>query len=270
MSIRRHARTVVGVVAVAAALLMAGAGSAAAGPTLAPAAPRVVQAVQAETAQGRELAIRVTGIARSSPVRIAWGDGTTSTLSTRCTTTAATSRPQACSAAASQVYSVDGTYRVRVTAGGRVLHRDTVTVSSGTAPPAPTAEAWQEEMLASVNALRASAGVAALTLCTPLNRAAADYAGVMAGQGWFDHTGPDGRQPWDRMAAAGYQYRAAGENIAAGQQDVRAVMAAWRDSPGHYANIVSPNFRHLGVGRAASTDEYGVYWVQNFGAGGTC
>lgn len=268
MSIRRHARTVVAVVSVAGCLLLVGAGSAAAGPTLAPSAPRVVQAVQQETPEGRELAIRVTGIARTSPVRIAWGDGTTSLLRTTCSAAAASSRAQACAASATQVYSVDGTYRVRVTAGGRVLHRDTVTVTSGSS--SSSAESWQEEMLASVNAMRASAGAAPLTLCAPLNRAAADYARVMAAQSWFDHTGPDGRQPWDRMAAAGYQYRAAGENIAAGQQDVRAVMAGWRDSPGHYANIISPNFRHLGVGRATSTDEYGVYWVQNFGAGGTC
>lgn len=235
----------------------------------APASPQVVRAVQQDTAEGRELAIRVTGIPRATPVRIAWGDGSTSVLRTTCTAAAAMARPQSCAATATQVYATDGTYRVRVTAGGRVLHRDTVTVSSA-APATPAAEGWQEDMLASVNALRAAAGVAPLTLCAPLNRASADYARVMASQGWFDHTGPDGRQPWDRMAAAGYDYRAAGENIAAGQPDVRDVMAAWRDSPGHYANIVSPNFRHLGVGRAASSDQYGIYWVQNFGAGGSC
>jgi uncharacterized protein YkwD len=235
----------------------------------APAGPKVVRSVQQETAEGRELAVRVVGIARTAPVRVAWGDGTETVLRSACAPARAASRPQACAGSAAQVYATEGTYAVRVTSAGRVLLRESVVVGS-VAPSAPATEAWQEEMLASVNAMRAAAGVPRLTLCAPVTKAAADYARVMAERSWFDHTGPDGSEPWDRMAAAGYAYRAAGENIAAGQEDVASVMQAWRDSPGHYANIVNKDFTHLGVGRAPSKDEYGIYWVQNFGRGGSC
>jgi uncharacterized protein YkwD len=130
---------------------------------------------------------------------------------------------------------------------------------------------WAITMLTLVNAQRAKAGVKPLTLCAPLSVASSKYARVMARTGRFDHTGPDGRQPWDRGEAEGYHYRAYGENIAAGQPTVRAVMTAWVHSPGHYANIVSSNFTDLGVGHAsASGTHFADYWVQDFGAGGHC
>ncbi|WP_342450770.1 CAP domain-containing protein, partial [Streptomyces violaceorubidus] len=39
-----------------------------------------------------------------------------------------------------------------------------------------------------------------------------------------------------------------GENVAMGQQQAAAVMAAWMDSPGHRANILCPDFATIGVG----------------------
>ncbi len=126
-------------------------------------------------------------------------------------------------------------------------------------------------MLKLVNAQRAKAGVGPLALCARLDAASGKYARVMARTGHFDHTGPDGRQPWDRGVAEGYRYSAYAENIAAGQQTVRDVMNAWVSSPGHYANLVSDRYTHLGVGRAsAPQSRLSPYWVQNFGAGGKC
>ena len=50
-----------------------------------------------------------------------------------------------------------------------------------------------------------------------------------------------------------------GENIAAGYKSAQAVVNGWMHSPGHRANILSPGFQYLGVGRT------GNYWVQIFG-----
>jgi len=126
-------------------------------------------------------------------------------------------------------------------------------------------------MLQQVNAVRAKVGGAPLVLCPSLMRAASKYAQVMSSTGHFDHTGPDGSQPWDRGGAEGYRYLAYGENIAAGQSSVQAVMDSWVKSPGHYANLVNRRFTHLGVGHATTAaGEYSDYWVQNFGAGGKC
>jgi uncharacterized protein YkwD len=140
--------------------------------------------------------------------------------------------------------------------------------ASATTAKQPT---WAMTMLKLVNVQRAKAGVRPFVLCARLSVASGKYARVMARTRHFDHTGPDGRQPWDRGEAEGYHYLAYGENIAVGQPTVRAVMNAWIHSPGHFANIVSPSFTHLGVGHATSTGSRGSeYWVQNFGAGGHC
>jgi uncharacterized protein YkwD len=55
-----------------------------------------------------------------------------------------------------------------------------------------------------------------------------------------------------------------GENIAYGYPTASAVMEAWMNSSGHRANILRPQFTHVGVGvkRDASGRRY---WVQNFG-----
>lgn len=71
------------------------------------------------------------------------------------------------------------------------------------------------------------------------------------------------------MKAQAYNWRSAGENIARGQDDVDVVMAAWIASPGHYANLINSNFRHVGLG--LTVDASGSkWWVQDFGSGGTC
>ncbi len=126
-------------------------------------------------------------------------------------------------------------------------------------------------MLTSVNEQRAQASAGALSACPRLDLEAQAYAETMAATSHFDHTGPDGRSPFDRMADAGYDYSYAAENIAAGQDSVKEVMAGWIDSPGHYSNIVNPHLTDVGFGYARRAgSEYGTYWVQAFGSGGRC
>lgn len=79
---------------------------------------------------------------------------------------------------------------------------------------------------------------------------------------YFDHVSPDGEQPWDRMARAGYSLVQAGENIALGATTAEGVMQQWMDSDGHCANIMSPGFDHIGIGHQAD----GRLWTQVFGA----
>jgi uncharacterized protein YkwD len=132
-------------------------------------------------------------------------------------------------------------------------------------PPPPPDTTWQTEMVSAVNAERAKLGLNAVVACGTLNRAAQGYAETMSAARHFDHTGPDGSTMTSRTRAAGYNGRALAENIAQGYTSVTAVMAGWMGSTGHRNNILNPNLTHIGVGKAA-----GNYWVQNFGAGGTC
>ncbi len=93
------------------------------------------------------------------------------------------------------------------------------------------------------------------------------HSADMATADYFSHYTPSGRSPFERMRAAGYSYRAAGENIAAGRSlsDPAAVVQAWLKSPGHCKVIMNGKYKELGIGRVEGAGKWGVYWTQNFG-----
>ena len=140
---------------------------------------------------------------------------------------------------------------------------------------AAATSAQQQEVLSYINQARSKScqcgtttypAVPALTLDAQLNAASDKYAVDLATYNYFSHTGRDGSQPWDRMTREGYLWRAAGENIAAGYSTARAVVDGWLKSPGHCSNIMSPNFKNVGVGYGYSASgTYKYYWVTDFG-----
>ena len=111
-----------------------------------------------------------------------------------------------------------------------------------------------------VNAERAKYGLAALTLDETLCGYARVKSQDMHDQGYFSHTSPTYGSPFDMMRSFGVSYRSAGENIAMGYSTPEAVVAAWINSEGHRANILSANYTTLGVGYV----EDGGYWTQWF------
>ncbi|MFF5028152.1 CAP domain-containing protein [Streptomyces collinus] len=143
---------------------------------------------------------------------------------------------------------------------------------SRTAGKAPTAStppvtvsrenAVEAEVLKLVNEERAKVGCSALAANSSLSKLAETFSGDMAARGFFDHTDPDGASPWDRAAKAGVT-DLGGENIARGQADAAAVMAAWMNSPGHRANILNCDYKTLGVGVHFGSG--GPWWTQDFG-----
>lgn len=149
--------------------------------------------------------------------------------------------------------------------------------------PAPVATTcnlpnFTQELLDRVNQFRASArtcGTVAYAAAPPLvwngplTQAAAGHSLDMATNNHFSHTSFDGRTMVDRVNAAGYAWSALGENIAAGQGTVAAVMSSWQGSAGHCANLMNPSFNHIGAAcvpqPAGSTGGYGRYWTMNLG-----
>ena len=120
-----------------------------------------------------------------------------------------------------------------------------------------------------VNQERSRAGLAALTLNSQLCQSAQAHSQDMADHNFMGHNGSDGSTPWDRMHQAGYQFSHAGENCAAGAATPEAVMSMWMNetppNDGHRQNILSPNFRDIGVGYAyQQASQYGHYWTQDF------
>jgi uncharacterized protein YkwD len=131
------------------------------------------------------------------------------------------------------------------------------------APPAPDLDALSDEVIEAHNQIRAEAKLPALTVSGKLRAAAQRHARDMAKRSKMTHEGSDGSRPLDRIKRAGYHYRRAAENVAAGRFSVDRLMKVWMDSPAHKRNILG-SFSQIGV--ACATDEDGKrYWCVTFG-----
>lgn len=104
----------------------------------------------------------------------------------------------------------------------------------------------QQQILNLVNAERGKGGLKPLTLTSYLNGTATQWSQTMSNANSMYHS--------TLSFNGGYK----GENIAHGQTTPSQVMYDWMHSDGHRANIMSKNFKHLGVGKV------GTYWTQQF------
>jgi uncharacterized protein YkwD len=69
----------------------------------------------------------------------------------------------------------------------------------------------------------------------------------MARHDYFDHCGPDRTCLPSRLSAAGYRFRSAAENLAAGHRTPLSVLRAWQASPGHDANLLAAPMTEAGI-----------------------
>lgn len=122
-------------------------------------------------------------------------------------------------------------------------------------------DAWLSQIVDLVNAERAKAGVAALSVHNGAAKAAKVRAEETSRS--FSHTRPNGKDFSTALKEAGVSYSSAGENIAYGQRSPQAVMDQWMNSAGHRANILNPNFTAIGVGHYESSNGTN-YWTQLF------
>ncbi len=140
------------------------------------------------------------------------------------------------------------------------------TVSYITGPVSAAATAAESEyayqVLAIMNQIRAENGLSTLTTTQELMNTAQMRAEEITVS--FTHNRPDGSSCFTAFKQNGVSYRAAGENIAAGQNNPQYVMDCWMNSPGHRANILNPAFNHVGIGCYYFNGYYGIYWSQNF------
>lgn len=97
-----------------------------------------------------------------------------------------------------------------------------------------------------------------LTLNVKLMQAARGHANTMAALNTLSHTA-GGTDLTKRVGDQGYRWSALAENIAQGQTSASHVVNSWRNSGGHYANMVNPQYTEIGVWWTGS------YWIQVFG-----
>jgi uncharacterized protein YkwD len=120
----------------------------------------------------------------------------------------------------------------------------------------------EQQMLVLVNQERSKSNLSPLVVDQSLQDLARSHSQDMLARGYFSHYTPEGKSPFDRMNAAGIQYLYAGENLAF-SANVQLAMQGLMQSPGHRANILSPNFKKVGIG-VISAGVYGEMFSQEF------
>ena len=137
----------------------------------------------------------------------------------------------------------------------------------------------ERRVLRELNEVRGQHGRARLDADSALTALARAHSEAMQRRGFFAHQDPDGRRGGDRARAAGYRFRAFGENLYRGRlydtitrsrtgdrtttstlwhtPDALAtlVVQMWMESPGHRDNMLSAEFDYGGVGIAVGGED---------------
>lgn len=129
---------------------------------------------------------------------------------------------------------------------------DATPAAAGTVLCAQPTAAEIAATVAATNAARKAHGLRPVRGSVTLSAAAARHACDMATRGRMTHVGTSTKGPAQRVKAQGYRPAITAENIAAGPLDLRQTLAAWQQSSGHLANILVPQLREVGIGRASN------------------
>lgn len=123
----------------------------------------------------------------------------------------------------------------------------------------------QEALLREINSTRANHGLSQLSLSPALQSAARAHTGAMLADGFFAHESADGTSMSTRLKqhyrAGGYAYWSVAENLLEANYVISAHEAVrlWLQSPGHRRNLLTPNFRQVGIAAARRNTAPGVF-----------
>ncbi len=123
----------------------------------------------------------------------------------------------------------------------------------------------QKQIIILTNQFRQEQKVAVLAEADRLDLSAQNKAEDMANNNYFAHTSNNkSLSTW--LQGVGYKYEVAGENLAVGFSSAEDILAAWKNSPTHYANLIDKDFKDLGIGLAGGVykDQPTVFIVQHF------
>lgn len=133
----------------------------------------------------------------------------------------------------------------------------------------------RQELVGLTNAYRAKGSLSQLKRDKALDASAMAHAKDMYERGYFSHTDPDGKTPYDRLNDLSWSK--VGENILQGNTvnvlTPAAALQGWKDSPPHKEALDNPAWQRVGIGvyqgertSESGTKENFVIWVQLFGA----
>lgn len=118
------------------------------------------------------------------------------------------------------------------------------------------------EVLGYLNTYRAEVNVKGVELDRTLTIAANIRALELAYSQKFSHDRPNGSKFHTAITEIGGTWNYVGENIAGGYPSAKSVSEAWKNSSGHYANMINENYNKVGIGHVYVNGM--DYWVQLF------
>jgi uncharacterized protein YkwD len=156
--------------------------------------------------------------------------------------------------------SVSGTFKtaahqrqLQAARAGTLTGRLAAPVRTGPVPLAVVS--YSDRVLALTNRERTSRGLRSLAFSACADGYADSWALALSRAGALSH------QPL-RPVLTACRARGVGENVAYGTGTPEELVALWMASPGHRANLLTPEFTHLGVGATVVGGR--VYGVQVF------
>jgi uncharacterized protein YkwD len=150
---------------------------------------------------------------------------------------------------------------------GSFLARTSAKPAQAAAPTASSAilSAYEFDIVRRMNAIRTARGLRAMRVSRQLSAAAAYHSNQMGLRGFFEHESANGAEFWKRIERFYPSRRAhswsVGENILWGSPEISASSAVreWMQSPPHRANILSREWREVGLGAAHFPSAPGTY-----------
>ncbi len=128
-----------------------------------------------------------------------------------------------------------------------------------------TYSAYIDEAFRITNEMRAEKGLAPLVLNSTLTDQACARAEEIAWSGKHSHTRPNGSYFSTIFKENGFEQGKVAENIGWNYPTPAKICQAWKNSEGHYANIISKDYVSIGIGVAPDCDKDGtLVWVQHF------
>ncbi|WP_144512516.1 CAP-associated domain-containing protein [Bacillus sp. FJAT-22090] len=113
------------------------------------------------------------------------------------------------------------------------------------------------------NSARVIRGLSILSYDEAVSDTARKHSDDMAIHNYFSHENLNGLSPFDRLEEDGLVFTYAGENLAYGQTSSIFAHEGLMNSMGHRKNILSADYRNLGVGTAFNEDAT-PYYTENF------
>ena len=134
-----------------------------------------------------------------------------------------------------------------------------------------------QKIFEKTNAIRTSRGLSELAQNDDMDQLAQLHSDNMVEHNFYDHVDHQGKSPSQRADDLNFEWRRIAENIAqvpwhenvlkcgntrSAESISECVVEGWRNSPGHYANMIG-EFDQLGVGVAFTNDSI-AYFTQVF------